>query len=824
LIKTLLRVWGPGIVLGLMIVAYALTFGVVSVRQHDALRTHVFDLGNVDQTVWNTIHGRPMHFTTQPDVGENRLGMHVEPILFGVSLTYLVYPDPRGLLVLQTVALALGAIPLYALARRRLGARWTALAFPFAYLMLPALQSANLFEFHAVTLSPPLLFAAFYFLDRAVPPAGSATPGYGTRRDWTRYGLFLFLAMTCKEDISLLVVLLGLYVIVFRRRPLAGALTSIAGFAWFVIAVYVVLPHFRPAGSPFLDYYQGLGQNPVAIAWTLLTQPKALQTYILTPENALAVRALLLPLAGLPIFGLPFALLAAPSFGISFVSSNPLLHRMERYHYAAPMVAAMFVAGVYGLGGLSSVLGGRRKARRRWPGAALALLVVAASVGYGYERGFSPLARQSYWPAITAHERLIDQVARVVPPAAVASFQATLFPHFSQRETAYFWPDPRPKDYIVLDVSDPTFWNSTSAHEALQRQLDTDPEFGPIYANDGFLVLKKGAPQEPLPAEFYTFAKVDRPVIRYPMTIDFGDIVRFLGFTPIYDREEEVRYELYFQPLRPIDRNLTVSLYLVDAAGKVVGGTDRTQPVLVWYPTSRWQTGETIRVLANSLNWWTGDRTEYAVALGLADGSDIWNVGLRLRPAVGDSKWVTPLLADGSLVQLMRFRREWELHYSVETPRQFTAPAIGHQVGAHFGDQGEGAARAALVGYDLPQARLKRGDSLDLSLVWQSLAARSWDVSYTVFLHVTGPNGAIVAQQDALPGEGGLGRWPTTSWMPGEYVTDRHQVPLPSDLPAGRYNVVVGLYRLDTGARLSVQGDGAQGDQIVLDQELEITN
>ncbi len=815
MVRTLLRVWGPGVVLGLMIAAYALTFGAMSVRQHDALRTHVFDLGNVDQAVWNTIHGRPMHFTTQPDVGDNRMGMHVEPILFGLSLAYLADADPRVLLVLQTLILALGAIPLYALARRRLGGRWAPLAFPFAYLMLPALQAANLFEFHAVTLAPPLLLAAFYFLDRAAPPAGSATPTPGARRDWLWYAAFLFLALTCKEDISLLAVLLGLYVVVFRGRLLAGALTSGVGLVWFVAAVYVVVPHFRPTGSPFLDYYQGLGQNPIAIAWTLLTQPDALRTYILTPENGLAVRSFLLPLAGLPLLGLPFVLLAAPSLGISFVSSNPLLHRMERYHYAAPMIAVAFVAAVYGAGALSRWLGGAGEARRRRVAAALALILVGTSAGYGYQRGFSPLSRQFDWPQVTAHERLLDEAARLVPPDAAGSFQANLFPHFSQRETAHFWPDPRPVDYVVLDVSDPTFWNTTDAHQALRQQLETDSEFGPIYANDGYLVLKKGAPHQPLPAQFYTFAKVDRPAIRYPMTVDFGDAVRFLGFTPVYYREEEVQFELYFQPLRPIDHDLTFTLYLVDSTGKVVGGTDRVQPVLVWYPTSRWQMGETIRVLANSLNWWTGDRTEYAIALGVADGSDIWNVGQRLRPAVRDSKWVTPLLSDGSLVQMMRFRREWELHYPVETPRQFAAPAIRHPLDVRLGEQAE------LAGYDLPRAHLKRGETLDLSLVWKSLAAGPWDVSYTVFLHVTGPDGAVVAQQDALPGEG---RLPTTTWMPGEYVTDLHQVSLPADAPTGRYRVAVGLYRPDTGARLPVQGDGAQGDQIVLDQELDVTD
>ena len=55
------------------------------------------------------------------------------------------------------------------------------------------------------------------------------------------------------------------------------------------------------------------------------------------------------------------------------------------------------------------------------------------------------------------------------------------------------------------------------------------------------------------------------------------------------------------------------------------------------------------------------------------------------------------------------------------------------------------------------------------------------------------------AQSDAVPAE-----WtrPTTGWLPGEYVLDRHAIILPADLPAGKYDLVAGLYDPATGERL----------------------
>ncbi|MDO8673701.1 MAG: hypothetical protein Q7O66_20005, partial [Dehalococcoidia bacterium] len=42
---------------------YALTFALLSIQQHDSFGTNAFDLGNMDQAVWNTANGRWFEFT-----------------------------------------------------------------------------------------------------------------------------------------------------------------------------------------------------------------------------------------------------------------------------------------------------------------------------------------------------------------------------------------------------------------------------------------------------------------------------------------------------------------------------------------------------------------------------------------------------------------------------------------------------------------------------------------------------------------------------------------------------------------------------------------
>ncbi len=88
---------------------------------------------------------------------------------------------------------------------------------------------------------------------------------------------------------------------------------------------------------------------------------------------------------------------------------------------------------------------------------------------------------------------------------------------------------------------------------------------------------------------------------------------------------------------------------------------------------------------------------------------------------------------------------------------------------------------------------------MQLTLFWRGekpIAAR-----YKVFVHLVGdPSQPPRAQDDGEPG-GGLAL--TTAWQPGLMAPDNHGVYLPLDLPSGEYTLVVGLYRLDDGARLT---------------------
>ena len=111
------RLWLVDGAVILMIVLFAGFFGALAVQQHRTFQTNGLDLGNVDQALWNTAQGRFLHFTLMAPV-QSRLALHVEPILLlFVPLYWLNLGRPETLLRLQAVVVAIGAWPVYQIAK-----------------------------------------------------------------------------------------------------------------------------------------------------------------------------------------------------------------------------------------------------------------------------------------------------------------------------------------------------------------------------------------------------------------------------------------------------------------------------------------------------------------------------------------------------------------------------------------------------------------------------------------------------------------------------------------------------------------------------------
>jgi hypothetical protein len=114
---------------------------------------------------------------------------------------------------------------------------------------------------------------------------------------------------------------------------------------------------------------------------------------------------------------------------------------------------------------------------------------------------------------------------------------------------------------------------------------------------------------------------------------------------------------------------------------------------------------------------------------------------------------------------------------------------------------------------------LEPGQNLQVTLFWRALAPV--DADYTAFVHLRDEQGATVAQRDSQP-FGGM--YPTSQWQLEEIVAQPVAVDLPPDLDVGNYSLYVGLYKLDTMTRLSLDNDMSGEDAVILDETMLVVS
>ena len=332
-----------------VMLVYALEMSHQAVLRYDTFKATAFDLGNMDQVIWNTIHGRWFQFTNQATDyygPPTRLAVHFEPIILPLSLLYLFYADPRILLVFQTLVLVSGALPVFLLTRKYLP-EWPILAalMVVAYLLSPALLGLNIFDFHPISLATPLLLYAMLALD------------------YKRYGWFILaciLAAMCKEDVPLTIAVLGLFLIWKYKLPRLGIALTIGGLLWSFIG-FSIISHFYPGAqhNNFWYRYQALGSSPGEAIVNLIIHPWLFFTTFVTLNRLYYLASLFRSTGFLSLLAPEWLLLALPGLAVNLLSTDSLSYSGV-YHYNASIIPFVMLSAIHGTRRLISLWQGWR--------------------------------------------------------------------------------------------------------------------------------------------------------------------------------------------------------------------------------------------------------------------------------------------------------------------------------------------------------------------------------------------------------------------------------------------------------------------------------
>lgn len=605
----------PKLVLGL-VALYAFVFAALSVQQHHSFNTHAFDLGNMDQAVWNTANGRPFEFTNW-EGGTSRLAAHVEPILLLVAQVYRFWPDATTLLVLQSVVISLGALPAFWLARRVLKSDYAAAVFAGTYLLSPALEIANLADFHAVAFSSALLLFAFWFV---------------YRRQYPLFWLFAVLAMATKEHVPFSVFVMGLYIAFVQKNRTVGYITCGVAVVWAVVCFAIVIPAFNPAGqSPYLSRYDQLGKSPGQMVWNSLTNPFGTLGMLTEPARLDYLFSIISPTLFLSLLSPATALMMVPDLAINLLS-NFVESYAGRAHYGAVIVPFVTVSAILGAGNLRRIIAVISPPAATGATLLLSTAVLLNTVVAYRNQVFLPLT--DHLPEVTRHDEIAADVLKLIPADAAVSASTTLNPHLSQRRQLSLFPDIDKAEYVVVDVTASPYPIDAASQWYRLTQMVVAGGWGVVGGRDGVLVLRRGEANQAIPGEFYSFIAGNGCKGGKEANVPFGQEVRLTRYylepgATVHGNDPSALLHLCFQAERRPADDFIASVTVVDQAG-TAKFSDRFQASILWRPSKDWEPGEVVEAVVPWLP--LGQATHAELRVGLRDRAEPYDPLASLAP------------------------------------------------------------------------------------------------------------------------------------------------------------------------------------------------
>lgn len=379
------------VVVGVAVITFACYLALGWVRFSTG-RSGNYDLGIFTQAAQHWSAGRlPASSIRSVDT---LFADHFSPItvLFGIG--YRIWPDPRSLIIVQSLAMAVAAGIVAAAAVRRLPAA-VALALALAAGLAKGMISAASFDVHETALGAPLAAGLCWgLLERRFPLVV-----------WCGAGLLLV-----KEDQGLTVAAAGAaWWLLTRERRRSLTLTAL-GVAGLLVANAVIVAASPDHRNPYLQFLLGATGNP-----------QGLEGAVVADGVRWAPAVLFVLTAGVVGLRSPIALLALPTLAWRAASSNTS-YWQTYFHYDVLLVPIAAFA-------LLDVL-----TRPRRTGRARGLVAVTAAVGVTWAAGMGIVKIASWQPWVpgryVATDTLADAVALVdqVPRGAPVVAQQDLGP------------------------------------------------------------------------------------------------------------------------------------------------------------------------------------------------------------------------------------------------------------------------------------------------------------------------------------------------------------------------------------------------------------
>ncbi len=474
------------VVMWLLCLSFVITFGILNVLQLHAGHMGYADSGFVAEALWNTLHGRFLYSNNfdHPML----LADHFSPVWLLMLPFYWLYPDHETLCVASAILLG-STIPIvYFLARSRTGSVAVAIAFAVAIYLNPAITLENssfTYGFQAELFALPFLLAACFFLPES------------REMDRRSYGLllvFLLLSLWAKENVSLPVTMVGVYVLWKTRLARLGVPIIGLGLIWGYTTTEILLPAMK-GGADFYQFerfYGHLGRSIPEVLVYLARHPSVLVDRLLDGHTWQFIILLLLPFCLMALARLDILLIGSATMFFLTIGRLESM-RCIKFHYKLTLLPFVIYAAVMGFNKIQSSLENRSAANPARIRQGLLVTLLAAAVSCGYLFGAGPMTRQFRLNhfVVMPRARFVLNAKEIIPQDAVLFASTRLAGGFTNRPNMYLigLPATAEPEVILVDTYYP--WGSVETNQEFFHRYMNDDSFELVAQRNYIYLLAK---------------------------------------------------------------------------------------------------------------------------------------------------------------------------------------------------------------------------------------------------------------------------------------------------------------------------------------------
>ncbi len=476
------------IVLAVLAVFFFIFYGFFVLLKHNYFFTG-YDLAIFDQALWKMSHFQipSSSIRNVPIV----FGDHFYPLISCLTPFYWIWSDPRALLVLQVLILALGIIPLYLICRE-LKIRNLFIGFlALFYLISPAIFATAILDFHEIVFAPILILGLFYFL---------------LRKNWFFYFLFLFLLVLVKENLTLFIVFFGIFLLFERKLFKIAISTILFGIVSFFVITYLIIPWLSGSSYAYFGMFAGFEEGFFKGILNMFTEPEIFLRAVFGSFDKWWVSTFYV-LMILPAFiFLPQGILLFLPLALEKVLSLHSAVWFMGYHYNLVFLPIQIIVLILALKKISP--DSTPKNLKNYFSFGLIIFSLIFTFAYNYQFSFFFSPRDYSKEIRQAPKKEFEELLLMIPDGAPVSASQIFLPHLSHRQNLYLIPRTSDAEFIIFHrtcVDFPSiseticnFWPLPEGQiRIFENYLRNHPAFKILKETPNAIIFERIIPQNP---------------------------------------------------------------------------------------------------------------------------------------------------------------------------------------------------------------------------------------------------------------------------------------------------------------------------------------